>query len=117
MERKILINQLELAYSPVSNYEFAFLKHEPIFQNILLHSNLYIIAQRPEISFDNVRPDIPNAQLEFEIRQKGNPSILKCNLPLKQRYIAPNADLELLIHLGSNDTNTKIGEIPANNIH
>lgn len=54
MDIKLLINQLELSYSPISNYFFNISKHIPEIQDIFSSSRLYIIAQRPEINFENI---------------------------------------------------------------
>ncbi|MBU2062255.1 MAG: hypothetical protein KKH44_10465, partial [Bacteroidetes bacterium] len=87
MERKSLINQMELAYAPLTAYEFAILKDDPLIERALEHASLYVLAQRPVITFENVIPDPENYQLNFEIRQKGNDNILKCKLPLIQKVV------------------------------
>jgi len=116
MERKSLLNQLELAYSPMCNYDFNILKHDPIIQYILKSSSLYVIVQRPEISFENIIPNEEEKYIQFEIHQKNNPEILKCKLPFFQENIATDPEKEVILYLGSNDPNNKLDRIPIKNI-
>jgi hypothetical protein len=87
MERKSLLNQLELAYAPLTAYEFATLKDDSLIRRALEKASLYVIGQRPVITFENVVPDTKNYLLNFEIHQKGNENILKCKLPLVQKIV------------------------------
>jgi len=41
----------------MSNYDFSILKHDSIVQDLLRESSLYIIAQRPILSFENLSFD------------------------------------------------------------
>lgn len=54
MDRKSLLNQIELAYAPITAYEFAIIKDDPIIEDALVRASLYAIAQRPVITFENV---------------------------------------------------------------
>ena len=84
MNHKNLLNQLELAYAPLTAYEFAEQKEDIDVERALWKASLYLIAQRPVITFENVIPDQKVYQLNFEIHQKGNANILKCKLPFDQ---------------------------------
>jgi|GEM_PF-3187635 len=77
MDRKVLMNQLTLAYSPLCNYDFTILKTDPVIQNIIENSSLYAIVQRPEIRFDNITNNEEEKYIEFEIRQHNNLNILR----------------------------------------
>lgn len=99
------------------NYDFTILKSDEDVQHILRESKIYIIAQRPVISFENIKPDKTNTAITFEIHQKGNPNILTCSLPFFQPAIAKNEQLEILLYMGSNDPENKIISPPFNNIH
>lgn len=116
-DRKILFNQLLLAYSPLCNYDFTILKRDPIIQEIIENSSLYVIAQRAEIRFDNIVNNEEEKLIEFEIRQYNNPNILKCKVPIFQENIATDPKKEVLLYLGSNDINNDFTKRPVNNVH
>lgn len=82
--RKSIINKLELAYAPLTGYEFAIIKQDPMIEMAMEKASLYVIGQRPIITFENVIVDSLEYTLNFEIHQKGNPNILKGKLPLIQ---------------------------------
>lgn len=117
MDRKSLINQLQLAYSPMCNYDFNILKHDPIIQELLRSSSLYVLAQRPELSFENIVPNEEEKHIDFEIHQKNNPQVLKCRLPFFQESIATDPEKEVLLYLGSNDPSHKFDILPITNVH
>lgn len=117
MERKVLMNQLQLAYSPLCNYDFTILRSDVVIQSIIENSSLYVIGQRPEIRFDNIINNENEKKVEFEIRQKNNPKVLKCKLPLFQEYIATDPRKEILMYLGSNDSKNDFSSRPINNVH
>jgi len=83
--RKSIVNKLELAYAPMTGYEFALTKNDPLIELAIEQASLYVIGQRPVITFENVIPDSLEYSLNFEIHQKGNPNILKGKLPLIQK--------------------------------
>ena len=85
MDRKTLLSQLELAYAPLTAYEFAKTKNDKLIELALQEASLYIIAQRPVITFENVSPDLFNFCLTFDVHQKGSDTILKGSLPLIQK--------------------------------
>jgi len=78
---KSIINQIELAYSPMSNYAFNILKNDIAIQKALEQSHLYIIAQQPVLSFENIVPDEDEKLIRFEIHKKNSDNVLKCELP------------------------------------
>lgn len=117
MGRRTLTNLLELAYAPMCNYDFNMLKKDPIIQNILKESCIYIIAQRGVLSFENIQPIEEHQAIYFEIHQKGNPEILKVVLPFFQENLAQNPENEIKLYAGSNDPNNNLTELPLNNIH
>lgn len=117
MEQKVLINHIELTYTPLSNYDFTILREDNIIQQALEKSSLYVIAQRSEMRFDNVQIHRKNESLTFDIRQHNNPSTLKCTLPLFQDYIAKDAAKPVLMYFGSYDRRNKMKKTSLNNIH
>ncbi|MDD4971973.1 MAG: hypothetical protein PHT07_21310 [Paludibacter sp.] len=119
MNTKVLINQLSLTYSPLCNYDFTILKKDPIIQDIIERSSLYVIAQRPEMRFDNITTNAAEKTIEFEIRQHKNKNVLKCKVPLFQENIATEPNNEILAYFGSHDKNFSIKSTKTslNNIH
>ncbi|MBI3232651.1 MAG: hypothetical protein HYZ42_01180 [Bacteroidetes bacterium] len=117
MTQNILINQLELAYSPVSNYDFNFLKLDMVIQEILSDSRIYIITQRPILSFENIVFSEEEAFLRFEIHQKNNPEVLKVLLPFFQENIARDKEKVVEIEIGSIDKDNDLTQRPINNMH
>lgn len=117
MIQKSLINQIELAYAPITAYEFAFLKNDKLVEKALYKASLYIIAQRPVITFENVIPDSTKYQLNFEIHQKGNPEILKCKLPLIQPSVDSKPTDNISIAFNFLDKSNCQKNPPLNNIH
>lgn len=117
MDRKVLLNQLQLVYSPLCNYDFTSFRSDLVIQNVIQRSKLYIIAQRSEIRFDNIRPNLPDKSLEFEIRQQGNPNVLFCKMPLFQEHLAKDPTKEIILYFGSNDPENVMDEFGLSNIH
>jgi len=115
-DNKILLNQLLLSYSPLCNRDFTILKHDPIIQEIIENSSLYIIAQRPELRFDNIVLNESDESIEFEIRQNENQNVLKCKVPLFQENIATNPEKEVMLYLGSKDENNSFSGYPYHNV-
>jgi hypothetical protein len=117
MNRKSLFNQLKLAYSPLTTFEFAKLKDDKDIIKALEKSSLYIIGQRPIISFQNVVPDYNNQQLIFEIHQKGNSNILECKLPLIQPGIGSVEQDELAVAFNFFDKSNAQKTFPLYDVH
>ena len=111
MALKSQTNRLKLSFLPISNREFSTLKKNPKFQSIIKRSKIYIIAQRPELRFDNLI--IKNNTLEFEIRQETNPHSLKCKVASP---ITPQGS-KLNIRLFHHDKGAELSIIPANNVY
>lgn len=102
MPRKVMFNYLELAYSPVSNYVFSLIKEDPEFQHATQQSSLYIIAQRGELTFEllTLNPaDDHQLLCVFQIKQKGNNSVLDCIVPLYQPNLASDMTRDLKFHI------------------
>ena len=121
MGQKLLYNYLELAYSPISNYTFSLIKDDPLFQNLTSESTLYIITQRNELTFESLDFTFiePNQIIcHFEIKQKGNPDILKCELPVYQPNLAADVHREIKFHFeyGLPKPNPLPKSFPQNNI-
>lgn len=51
MAEQRLFNLIQLAYTPLSNYDFVMVKDDPIIQEFINSGKLYIIAQRPVLTF------------------------------------------------------------------
>ncbi len=112
---KILFNSLKLAYSPLCNRDFTILKKDEYFKKALEDSSIYIIAQRPEIYFDNVISS-ENGLLTFEIRQKQNDKILLCKIPIFQEYIATDPNKDVILYFGFNDPKDNAQQYPVRNV-
>jgi len=117
MNRKSLLNQLELAYAPLTAYEFAMVKDDKLIERALENANLYLIGQRPVITFENIIPDTNIYQLNFEIHQKGNPNILKCYLPFDQEILGLMKDNLVAVSFNYLDKSIKQEKPPFQNIH
>lgn len=102
MSEKRLFNVLKLAYTPLSNYDFAMVKDDPIIRNFINSGKIYMIVQRPVLSFENFTFDLTNQRvpdLTFELHQKGIDHILECRMPLYQEKLELNNDIHLDIAL------------------
>jgi len=110
MKKGLLINDIELAYAPMSAYHFNKLIKDKEFQDIFFDSHIYIIAQRKELTFNNF--SFPKEfVLNFEISQKENDKVIKCELPLTQENIATDLTqiIELRLHDRKNTPESKNG--------
>ncbi|MCX6218707.1 hypothetical protein [Spirosoma sp.] len=117
MNRKSLLNQLELAYAPLTAYEFATIKDDLLVEKALEKASLYLIAQRPVITFENVIPDTTAYQLNFEIHQRGNSNILRCQLPFDQELFDLMKDNVVDVAFNYLDRDIKQEKPPFGNIH
>ena len=117
MEQKSLLNQLELAYAPMTAYEFAILKNDKFIELALEKASLYVIGQRPVITFENVIADELGYELNFEIHQKGNDNILKCSLPLIQKVVGSSYEDIIGVSFNFLDKSSEQDFQPLNNIH
>ncbi|NQX54407.1 hypothetical protein HQN86_12350 [Pedobacter panaciterrae] len=87
MAEQRLFNVLQLAYTPLSNYDFVMVKDDAIIQHFINSGKLYVIAQRPVLTFENFYidgSDPENPVLKFELHQKGREEKLECEFPLFQ---------------------------------
>ncbi|MCX6222567.1 MAG: hypothetical protein NTZ69_16485 [Bacteroidia bacterium] len=117
MNRKSLLNQLELAYAPLTAYEFAIVKDDKLIERALEKASLYVIGQRPVTTFENVVPDTENYELNFEIHQKDNPTVLKGKLPLIQSIVGSTEQDSIAVAFNFLDTKNIQENPPLNNIH
>ncbi|MCR1024531.1 hypothetical protein [Cellulophaga baltica] len=117
MERKTIINQLELAHSPITAYEFSITKKNNDFKKTLEESSLYIIAQRPVFSFENFVFNTEKDCLCFEIHQKENYNKLHCKLPLIQKHIGSKEKNEFFIALNYLQKPKTTAKPPYGNLH
>ena len=108
--------KLKLAYSPVSNYDFTFLKSEPIVMQILEGSMLYIIAQRPILTFENVDKSEDGKSLVFDIAQEGINIRVNCSIPLSQPLILAMEKDEVEVVLFSHDKDWNQTTLPATRV-
>lgn len=101
MAQKVMLNYLELAYSPVCNYVFTQIKTDERFRYLTQDSTLYVIGQRGELTIENFDL-LPHKDGQvtalFEIRQKGNSSALLCKLQLYQSKLASDIKKDLNFH-------------------
>ena len=54
MAEQRLINILQLAYTPLSTYDFTMVKDDVIIKDFINSAKLYRIAQRPVLTFENL---------------------------------------------------------------
>lgn len=107
----VLINDLELAYAPLSAYYFSKFIKDKEFYEIVSDSHIYIIAQRKEVTFSNLFFYHDSLELSFDIEQEGNANVVRCILPLIQGNITTDLTkkIELRIHNRKNTPTHKIG--------
>jgi hypothetical protein len=115
--RKSLINQLELAYAPQTAYEFAIVKDDPSIEQALEKASLYLIAQRPVITFEKVVINPIDYKLYFEIHQKNNSNILKGKLPLIQSIVGSTNEDNIAVAINFLEKSNKPYTLPLNNVH
>jgi len=119
-DKNVLLNQLALSYSPLCNRDFTQLRGDLDIRTAIEKSSIYVIAQRPVLRFDNLRPNYDDGSLEFEIRQEDNPNVLKCRMPMFQEVLGTDPSRGIDIYGGSNGGPKKpltIGTFPAHNLH
>ena len=107
-----LISKLELAYAPLSNHDFTIVKSEQIIQEILKDSMLYVLAQRPILTFENITESDGGGAITFEICMQGNDNKLICELPYYQEYIGQDDEQQVLIEFGAYDPDWTTTEMP-----
>jgi len=117
MDRKAIINKLELAYAPISSFEFAHLKDDPIIEVALEESSLYVIAQRPIMTFEYVIPHHRDHTLTFEIHQKGNNNKLICKLPFFQKALKTTNRDTIALAVNSLNKETFKAKLPFRNLY
>jgi hypothetical protein len=74
----------------MSAYDFSCLIRDKGFPQNVVDSHIYIIGQRREITFNDFNFISNKGIIEFTIKQKENPNILECTLPIFQKHIAIN---------------------------
>ncbi|SDD67486.1 hypothetical protein [Pedobacter soli] len=100
MSTKTLLNILQLAYSPISNYDFAVIKDDKLIKGYMNKASIYAIVQRPVLTFQNLDVDKTNPIdpfLTFEIHQQGNKEILTGRLRIYQRNFGADKDQGIYI--------------------
>ncbi|AOP36374.1 hypothetical protein A0128_20365 [Leptospira tipperaryensis] len=112
-----LLSQLELAYPPISNYSFTFIKTEKVVQKYIKDSKLYIIIQRPEYSFKVLSITLGQF-VSLQIIQSGE-IIAEFELDIFQPAINTDNVSTLDIEIGtySRDKIFNGGEYPVENVH
>jgi hypothetical protein len=101
--KKLIENKLELAYSAITGFEFAHVKEDFYLEKALEQASLYIISQRPIITFENLF--FYEDKVYFEIHQRGNPNILKGNLNVLQNELGLSKEGYIKIALNFLDKN------------
>ncbi|WP_289058699.1 hypothetical protein [uncultured Flavobacterium sp.] len=103
MSFKALTTKIKLAYPPISAYEFEILKDEDVVQELFKNAMVYVLVQRPVLSFEKIEPmAFENCSgISFEIHRQGSDSILKCNLPFKQTALDIDEDDKIFMEVGS----------------
>jgi hypothetical protein len=105
----ILMNDLELGFAPMSAYHFGQLIKDSKFHNNVFDSHIYIIAQRKQITFNNL-VFWKNLELSFDIIQEGNSEIVRCTLPILQKNITTDLSktIEIRLHNRKNKIEKKV---------
>ncbi len=114
---KSILNRLELAYAPLTGYEFAIVKKDPKIELAMENASLYVIGQRPVITFENVVLEAFEYAVNFEIHQKGNPNILKGKLPLIQECVDSKSDDTIALDFNFLDRQDIQKQFPLGNLH
>jgi hypothetical protein len=115
MKHSAFITYLSLAYPPISNYDFTFIREEKVVQEYLSRSQLYMISHRPKLVFDNVSID-SDENISFEIRQETTNYKIHGILPVRQTAFLANIYDENYVELGSYNKEYKFGNPPYNNL-
>ncbi|MGI4886485.1 MAG: hypothetical protein ACRYFR_16130 [Janthinobacterium lividum] len=115
MAAKAIINQLKLAYSPLSNRDFTVLRNDPDIQACLKSSSLYAICQRPELQFVNLIYSQAELSVKLEIHQENNPNILLIEFSLKQERLEIDFSKTVLAYVGSHKNNAQLEDFPLSN--
>lgn len=117
MNHSGLATKLKLAYAPLSNHDFTVVKQEKIIQEILDGSMLYIITQRPLLTFENVDKSEDESTLLFDIVQQGTGIKVKCSLPMYQEFLGQNKTKGVNIRFGSFNKNWKQTDMPFTEVN
>ena len=115
MKHSALVTYLSLAYPPISNYDFTFIREEKVVQEYLKKSQLYMISQRPKLVFDNVFIDT-DQNIHFEIRQETTDYMISGLLPIRQSAFLTDPDEDNYVELGSYNKDYKFEKAPYNNL-
>jgi len=107
---------LSLAYSPLCNYDFVFLRDDVDIRSAIEESNLYIIAQRPEMFFTQLRQSMDGTTIEFEIQQHQNRKSLKCSMPAYQSAFKTENAIGMQLAFEFMTKNDRTDEPPFNNL-
>ncbi|QKJ32882.1 hypothetical protein HQ865_25045 [Mucilaginibacter mali] len=87
MYSKRLFNKLKLSFSPLSNYDYSLLTSQTSLTDILAESHIYMIVQRPCLTFEELYID-PTIEedpiLRFKICKKGSAEFLECSFPYRR---------------------------------
>jgi hypothetical protein len=87
MYSKRLFNKLKLSFSPLSNYDYTLLTSQIPLNDILAESHIYMIAQRPCLTFEELYVDPVTEDdplLRFKICKKGSSQTLECSFPFRR---------------------------------
>lgn len=96
--KELLISEIGLGFAPMSAYHFRKLIMDKEFQDNVLDSDLYIIAQRKALTFHNFNFE-EELKLSFEIEQDENPLIIKFTLPIAQENITTDLSKQIGLRL------------------
>jgi hypothetical protein len=115
MKHSALATYFSLAYPPISNYDFSFIREEKVVQEYLKKSQLYMISQRPKLVFDNVFIDT-DQNIHFEIRQETTEYKVYGILPVRQSAFLTNLDDDIYVEFGSHNKEYTFDKPPFNNL-
>lgn len=108
---------LELAYAPLTAFEFSLLKNDKKIEHALETASLYIIAQRPVITFENIQNNSCDYSMNFEIHQKNQNTVLKGKIPLIQNVVGSRIGDEIIVAFNFLDKSKIQKSPPFNNVH
>jgi len=115
MKHSALTTYLSLAYPPIANFDFTFIRDEKVVQKYLKSSQLYMISHRPKLVFDNVFID-KNQNIHFEIRQETTDYKIYGILPVRQSAFLSNPEESIYVELGTYNKDYKFDKAPYNNL-
>ena len=106
MKNKSILNKLELTSEPITAYQFSITNKDEIVKQNNIKAGVYVLGQRPAITFQNIKFNETFDELCFEIHQRNNINTLKIKLPLFQSEIGFTKNDTISLHLNPINSNS-----------